>query len=303
MNREQMIKYLANVLVLETKLYELNQICWNIDIKINELTEVLNKKPSPEYKERDNKERTGDMLSIAAYALLPGGVVFVIAYIVLHLFKGPTQSSVALCVLAALVAYGIGFASFYHDNSEIDLHYESENRRIRNENRKIYQDAERANHEIEQLEKAYSLLSQNYYSVKDTLDKLYNMNIIYSKYRNMVAIASFYEYYLSGRCSRLTGHEGAYNIYENELIGKIIIGKLDDIICRLDEIKRNQYMLYNKLTLSNQKVDRLTSELKWASDKIEDIAHNQELIEYNTDITRKNSEVIKWISVCDYLNV
>lgn len=62
-------------------------------------------------------------------------------------------------------------------------------------------------------------------------------------------------------------------------------------------------MLYNQLTLSNQKVDRLTSELKWASDKIEDIAHNQELIEYNTDITRKNSEVIKWISVCDYLNV
>ena len=38
----------------------------------------------------------------------------------------------------------------------------------------------------------------------------------------------FDEYLQSGRCYTLEGHEGAYNLYEEEKFKEIILTKLDD---------------------------------------------------------------------------
>ena len=62
-------------------------------------------------------------------------------------------------------------------------------------------------------------------------------------------------------------------------------------------------MLYHQLTLSNQKIDRLTSELKWASDRLGDISQSQELIAYNSEVVKKNTEIIKWISIYDHIGI
>ena len=56
---------------------------------------------------------------------------------------------------------------------------------------------------------------------KNTLTKFYSANIIYPKYRNMVAIASIYEYFDSGRCTTLEGHEGEHTIFSNQKYDKI----------------------------------------------------------------------------------
>ena len=55
---------------------------------------------------------------------------------------------------------------------------------------------------------------------KKKLKSLYENDILFEKYKNICAISSFLEYYESERTDTLTGQNGAYNIYENELSNK-----------------------------------------------------------------------------------
>ena len=89
------------------------------------------------------------------------------------------------------------------------------------------------------------------------LAEIYNKNIIFPKYRNLVMVCSLYEYICSGRCSALEGHEGAYNILETEMRLDRIITQLDMVIDRLDSIKQNQYILYSTIKESNNKCEQI----------------------------------------------
>ena len=95
-------------------------------------------------------------------------------------------------------------------------------------NQKLIADNNRINHELQirsQVFKQVDLIKKQKRSTEQELMKYYNLNIIYNspKYRNMIAVTSFCEYIESGKCSRLDGHEGAYNIYDIE-------SRLDKII-------------------------------------------------------------------------
>ena len=68
-----------------------------------------------------------------------------------------------------------------------------------------------------------------------SLEKMYSSNIIYKKYRSIVPMFMICEYLESNRCTKLEGHDGAYNMYEQELRANIIIDRLDIIIYKLDE--------------------------------------------------------------------
>lgn len=126
---------------------------------------------------------------------------------------------------------------------------------------------------------------------KNVLEELYDKNVIYGKYCNMVAIGTFCEYFDSGRCTTLEGHEGAYNIYENEIRQNIIISKLDDIISRLDSIEQNQYLLYQSIQESNQTIKNIGKELL---SKVEHIEDSEQLHLYYSKITARNTEFLKW---------
>lgn len=60
---------------------------------------------------------------------------------------------------------------------------------------------------------------------KKKLKSLYESDILFEKYKNICAISSFLEYYESERTDTLTGQNGAYNIYENELSNKSAMKK------------------------------------------------------------------------------
>lgn len=87
------------------------------------------------------------------------------------------------------------------------------------------------------------------------------MDVIFPKYRNIIAVSSFYEYLLSGRCDKLEGAEGAYNIFESELRMNLIINKIDDVIKHLEKIEQHQYMLYSAIQENNKQVNQLSGEL------------------------------------------
>lgn len=94
------------------------------------------------------------------------------------------------------------------------------------------------------------------------LEEHYSLDIVYPKYRNLVAISAIDEYLSSGRCDKLEGADGAYNLYEMELRQNIVIGQLSAVIDDLEKIRSNQYSLYHELTKANKTVNSILAEVR-----------------------------------------
>ena len=104
-------------------------------------------------------------------------------------------------------------------------------------------------------------LSETEATLKASLYTLYSKNVIYAKYRNLVTIATLFEYIDSGRCFELEGPNGAYNLYEGELRSDIIISSLSSIISNLEAIRNNQYTLYQSIENANATTHQLLQNL------------------------------------------
>lgn len=133
------------------------------------------------------------------------------------------------------------------------------------------------------------------------LQVIYDKNIIFPKYRNLVMTCSLYEYICAGRCSELEGHEGAYNILETEIRLDKIITQLSRIIVQLGAIQQNQFMLYSAIQESNQRssqilesTNRMADSLKHSSEEINiltgrlaELQKTSELTAYCAERTQK----------------
>ena len=136
-------------------------------------------------------------------------------------------------------------------------------------------------------------------------NELYSYDIIFGKYRDVVALSSFYEYLMSGRCSSLDGADGAYNTYENEIRMNRVIAQLDTVVSSLEDIKQNQYMMYQELRNINTSLHHLNSTMDKAltsiqgieanttsmNEYMEHISNNSDVIAYNTAVTAYYSKV------------
>jgi hypothetical protein len=122
-------------------------------------------------------------------------------------------------------------------------------------------------------------------ATKHVLSDLYALDIIFAKYRNLVAVSSIYEYLNSGRCDALEGHEGAYNIFESEIRQDMIIVQLDRAIASLEEIRNTQYMLYDAIQESNRLAAQSAAEMR-------KIGASSALTAYYAKQSAKNSETL-----------
>ena len=147
-------------------------------------------------------------------------------------------------------------------------------------------------------------------------NELYAAGIIFGKYQNAVALSSFYEYLVSGRCEKLEGTNGAYNLYESEVRANRVIEQLDTVIDSLEQIKSNQYMMYSAMCSMKKELTQLNDTMNnaltaiysienSASDAViqlegisqigTTIAKNSDVIAHNTAATayyaKKNAEL------------
>ena len=180
-------------------------------------------------------------------------------------------------------------SEYYRNLNTYDRLVSEDNKRVENE-LKIKRD----------IEVQVNFLLEKRKEITSTLNKLYDFNIIFPKYRNFIAVTTFYEYFTSGRCSTFEGHEGAYNIYENEIRLNAIIIRLDDVIERLSEIRSNQYMLYNAISEANKVANSIYQQTIKISEGMDRISENTAITAYNSRITATNSEIIKYIAL--YMN-
>lgn len=141
---------------------------------------------------------------------------------------------------------------------------------------------------LKEIQSTEKMFSQSYACLRS----LYSCGIIYEKYRNPVALSSFYDYLAAGRCESLTGADGAYNIFESEVRLDLIITKLDVVISQLDQIRANQYTLYCEMSKMNKSLDELNRTAKSMSHRLWNIEEHQKKISNNTKKISDITEVI-----------
>lgn len=311
-NKNVLKKYLYNVYKLEVSLYNQKNLWCNIDRKIRE---IKNEKAELLYEERSTKRILGDVwedvLEPGLGAMAIGVVVTVLVRAIYScidvgffadLFTGRLFGWLFQFALIGAIGGLILYIIFTL------CHYFAERKRIISENREIQ--IENAQIEANNQRKAImnnrklniltSEQNRIYSAIEETtavLNKYYSYNIIFPKYRHLEAVSSFYEYFASGICSTLEGHEGAYNTYENELRQGIIINKLDNIIEHLEQLESNQYMLYTAITEGNRQTERMTAEICNTANQLSQIENNTAVTAYYSKIGAQNTECLKWIAI------
>ena len=122
-------------------------------------------------------------------------------------------------------------------------------------------------------------------------DRFYANDVIYPKYRNLPALTSIYEYLITGRCEGLTGPHGAYNLYEDEMRKDTVISQLNTVIENLEQIKNNQYMLYQQVKEIRQNTDTIISELQQIGTYTVQIAQLTALNTYYAAMNERNTRI------------
>lgn len=127
------------------------------------------------------------------------------------------------------------------------------------------------------------------YEVFKTRKEFLNLRIIHPKYQDIIPYTMFLDYFSTGRVSVFEGHEGAYNLYEQEIRANIVISQLNKVLDTLEEIKQNQYSTYEVLSSIQKDVSSLEKNVGTAVGYLEKISNNVENIKESTEIIAYNS--------------
>ncbi len=143
----------------------------------------------------------------------------------------------------------------------------------------------------------------------EALEKYYSINVIYEKYRALVPVATILEYLKSGRVNRLTGMDGAYNLYEQELRQNLIIGKLDDIAHVSRDILKSQHELSAAVNNAAGTINQTLKAINRVAEAneintqqivsgVKKLKHSQETTNYYAELAESNSyqllEIERW---------
>ena len=249
--------------------------------------------------------------------LLIGGIVLIIAGMVM-VFQGAGMSTfgavlavigICLCCAAyninkSLQADKTAVTKYKHDLEVYQRQYEEYIQKSQEAERVFQEEQNKAKTEYLSAKRNYEIASSAVAQLdppleesKSVLKKLYSFDIIFPKYRNLVAVSTFYEYFVSGRVTELEGPTGAYNLFEQELRMNLIINKLDIIITKLDEIKSNQYALYNELKDTKSIIRGIAEDVEELVATAHSIEDATRITAFYSQVTAQNTEALKYIAL------
>ena len=200
------------------------------------------------------------------------------------------------CLISCIIAAGSLLSGFSKESNtartaeqEYERDLEKYNRELEEYNRKhkrakehYHASLERYTAQVEAYDAKTEAMMERHActlaSLEAALQEFYGQNVIFPKYRNMVAIVTINEYLMSGRCFELEGPNGAYNLYEMELRQNIVISQLSNIISNLEQIRDNQFTLYQELVNANTIISDILHEIRV-------VGNNTKLTAYFAGIT------------------
>ena len=121
-------------------------------------------------------------------------------------------------------------------------------------------------------------------------NQLHSMEVVYGKFLDFPAITTILEYLEIGRCETLKGPCGAYNLYESELRSNAIISKLDQIVDSLEQIKSNQYKIYQVLSSIENETSALSDSMNQMLERMDDYGENLDQIRRSSEATAYYSQ-------------
>ena len=295
MKKDEIVQYLGYIVDVEKNIYSLNSL-------IDELNERKDRLGIPQVSSwsetslpmKPKLKKNEDWI----LPLFMGIVCFVIPWFV---------GWVWLCIVGCLFGIVLFIMSFNSlsenfrtrkdnkkqiDNykNQIDRYYKYLSEHME----KKLKDEERLNKEqieIASINKWIEKLNVQKRESQKHLDELYSHNIIYPKYRNIVAVCSFFDYFSAGLCYAFEAPEngvgGAYYIFENEMLHKQIIMELQDVNENLNQIKTSQYSLYCAIIDSKEMLSDLNSSM-------------QKIVDENQQGNRKLDHLIEESKISNY---
>lgn len=126
----------------------------------------------------------------------------------------------------------------------------------------------------------------------DIREKFYALDVIYPKYQNLPALTSIYEYFITGRCEELIGPHGAYNMYEDEMRKDTVISQLNTVIANLEQIKQNQYMLYQQVKAIQNTASEIGNELAQIRGYTAALTELSAMNAYYNAVSARNSRIM-----------
>lgn len=280
-------EYLRRVKELETISFEQYKIINAIRVTANNVSRVTYI-PLKETEQvfANTPEEAGFNMMISL-GVIVGIIVGIICRIKYHKWSSFLLGMVISLAIAFVLGWFIG-----DDTPSKNARIMRENEDIKKKNQETKKTMER---KVSNLNNYLNNIEGNYRKTRALLNELYSWNVLHPKYRNFIAVCSLYEYYSTGQCNQLEGHEGAYSRFEQELLLKSIIYKLDIVIEKLDQIQNTQYELYSAIKQSNQNIYRINQNLNLIAQQNNRLENYSEIIAYNSRVAAKNTEIIKWI--------
>lgn len=302
MKTEELKEYLGIVVDLEQNIFLQKRLISNMEDEIRRLkipTEYADpdKPVSPKELNGSKKSGSGYFLMGAILLFVPAFFVALLIYVLFALFLNTINDPMVLILTIWAILSTIWAAYYFNSNKksadEKEAKYLMELKKYQkaiNDNMK-----KRQQDETERKVKTTLLQSQRTDVIKslisstETLKTVYEKNIIFPKYRNLVMVCSLYEYICAGRCDTLEGHEGAYNILETEIRLDRIVSQLDQVIARLEQIQQNQFMLYSAIQNSNQRLSQIMDSTSRMASRLDDFYNgatplNNQMAELNARI-------------------
>lgn len=285
MKQEELLQYMKDAIEVETDLATQEKVYAEYCLDMDKKQPVLTLEPLPE---KPVLQATSPTMKIT-------GIILIALALASFLITG---GSIGMIFIIALPLFGIGIALFYssftkeQNNSKIMNLFTSNENYIKKKNEKTQQEYDRqySGWKIT-YNSIHEKMKPNIQITKDLLEKLYAKNILHPKYCTLPALTSIYEYFTTGRCTELTGPHGAYNLYEDEVRKDMIINRLDTVIENMEQIRYNQYTLYQQVKSIKKNSDAMVSELRQIKGYSIAIAELTALNAYYAARTERNTRI------------
>lgn len=295
MGKEELIRYFEDAIALETEIVTQKNLVSQFEAMSENKKPVLVERKVQV--EKPDTERLDDEMNVALIFI---AFTTVSALFIQFLVFGMAADTDFIPLISMVIIDGIILAIYLPKKRELEKEYSEQMDKYNEDYNLCQEENENRREEFAYNQKCWkdsctkmrATLEKPLKETKENLERVYSKNIIYPKYRNLPALTSIYEYYVTGRCEELSGPYGAYNLYEDEVRKDKIISQLNTVIANLEQIKQNQYKLYEQVCQIQSNTNRMVRELNAIKGYVIELTNLTALNTYYNGVTALNTRIM-----------
>lgn len=296
--KEKLLEYLKTAIAIETDIEKQSRIKEATLDEFKAKTPILKQKEIPisskaaaEFDDRTTCFR--GFISLG-FAILGIGLAILLS-------MGQHQDAIEVPIISMIIGFIVLIASYFYRAKTMKIWTQQAKLEEKVRNDVIEQNAHQKEVYSKQFtewnnskQRILNSMVEPFEKTNDIRNQLYAQGLIYQKYLNLPALTSIYEYFITGRCDELTGPHGAYNMYEDEVRKDTVISQLNAVIENLDQIKQNQYMLYQQVKSIQQTTGAVLQELSQIKGYTIAMTELTALTAYYTALNERNSRIMTY---------